>query len=678
MKRPPVFAAPAFFIGLAPVVLAVFWFARNFVLFAYYEETVAVLDGGWFAGILHGSDWKLSNPRVLGDNAQSYFHTHVVPLFIPLTYASRLLPMEPGEYMAAFLGAAFALYAALIFIAANHFLAQKSPPLRPAITAAIAAPAAFLLALNGVSAEILHYPHFEVWIPILVCAFLLALAMEKKKIAVAILIPLLAVREDAGFHLATSLMTIALFRQFPISKNPNARKKQLLAQKELLLWSAVAILYSLVAINIGGVPAPRPNVFDQRILSRVVSVLTRGDWAPALIVVAAWAAYARKPAMLIGFAALIPWTAFNILHERPLSGHMATYYGFPVLTAFFWPFVAEHFFPNPNPNPKESPRGKRREKESRARIESVPAAVFAALFAASSLLFRPGNVVFYDDMRVPKVGLTNLFAEGAAPTPKIARQNIRKLRDFFAARAEELNIVVADGFASLHPHDVPAERLLYRGPLKLEQDDAGILIAHTTWMQLFVKSVFAARAAFGLNRAYRVRDSGVDERAFFLFSKTPLCDPSGKCINDLPLEETRLGPSYYDLAAREISRDSFYFPAPTIAAPDAATANDIITAENSGLAAELQNLPLPPGRTALFLEYAHDVESGPLPKFEITWRDGDISADLPAVGYEHISAARMMVNLPERREVTARVIHNGGGTLRVFGLAARAPEESAQ
>ena len=38
----------------------------------------------------------------------------------------------------------------------------------------------------------------------------------------------------------------------------------------------------------------------------------------------------------------------------------------------------------------------------------------------------------------------------------------------------------------------------------------------------------------------------------------------------------------------------------------------------------------------------------------------------------------MVIDLPSRQNITARVIHGGGGTLRVFGLLVRPPPETAQ
>ena len=678
--RPFFSARPALAAGLLLAAAAVFWFARNFVLSAYYRETVAVLDGGWFAGVLHGSDWKLTNPIVLGDGAGSYYDTHVALFLVPFTYAAKILPLSSAEYMAVFLGIAFAFYAVLLFIAAADFLARQNPPLKTPVVAVVAAPVAFVVALNGVSAEILHYPHFEAWLPVFVCAFLLALAFEKKKTAAAAFVLLVINREDGGFHLATSLLAIVFFRQFPPRKTFAAQKESILAEKELLLWSAAAILCSLIAINSAGMHAPRPTVFDARALSHLKSVLLRVDWAPALAVVAAWAAYVRKPSALIGFAALIPWVAYSIPQEHPLRAHMGSYYGFPVLVALFWPFIAGRFFPD-SPAARRNQK-KRREKESRAfeapRASSPAAIVFAVVFAASTLVFRPRESVVYNDMRVPKVGALQLFTEGAAPVPARERENIRKLRDFFLARADALNIITADGFASLHPHDVPARRLLYRGPLKLEQNDAGVLIAHNTWMRLFAKSVFAARAAFDLTHAYRLRDVGGPGQGFFLFSKKPLCDTSKKCVDDLPLDPVRVGDNFYDLAGAEISRDSFYFPGPALAADGVQAEEQFIFTDAAGTAAELKNLPLGAGKTALLTEYAYDAESEPPPTLEVEWPGGRLSSPLPPIESGQAAAAVMIVDLPSRQNITARVTHGGGGTLRVFGLLVRPPPEAAQ
>ena len=671
---------PAFAAGLLLAAVAVFWFARNFVLSAYYRETVAVLDGGWFAGVLHGSDWKLTNPIVLGANQSSYYDTHVALFLVPFTYAAKILPLSSAEYMAVFLGIAFALYAILLFIAAADFLARQNPPLKAPLVAIVAAPIAFVVALNGVSAEILHYPHFEAWIPVFVCAFLLALAFEKKKTAAAAFVLLVINREDGGFHLATSLLAIVFFRQLPPRKTFAAQKESILAQKELLLWGAAAILCSLVAINSAGMHAPRPTVLDARALSHLKSILLRVDWAPALVVVAAWAAYARKPSALIGFAALIPWVAYSIPQEHPLRAHMGSYYGFPVLVALFWPFIAGRFFPD-SPATRRNQK-KRREKESRVveapRASSPAAIVFAIVFAASTLVFRPRESVVYNEMRVPKVGALQLFTEGAAPVPAQERENIRKLRDFFRARADELNIITADGFASLHPHDVPASRLLYRGPLKLEQSDAGVLIAHDTWMRLFAKSVFAARAAFDLTHAYRLQDTGEPGQGFFLFSKKPLCDDDQKCTDDLPLDPIRVGGSFYDLAGAEISRDSFYFPAPALAADGIKTKDVFILTEAARTVAELKNLPLGAGETAVMAEYAHNVESESPPTLEVEWPGGGLSSPLPPIEGNQVAAAVMIVDLPSRQNITARVIHGGGGTLRVFGLLVRPASEVTQ
>jgi hypothetical protein len=59
---------------------------------------------------------------------------------------------------------------------------------------------------------------------------------------------------------------------------------------------------------------------------------------PALIALI-WAIARRKPQVILGYAAFVPWGLLHLIAARDMQGALPSYYAFPYMFASFWPLV---------------------------------------------------------------------------------------------------------------------------------------------------------------------------------------------------------------------------------------------------------------------------------------------------------------------------------------------------
>jgi len=151
---------------------------------------------------------------------------------------------------------------------------------------------------------------------------------------------------------------------------------------------------------------------------------------------ALWALRARNPAIVLGFAAALPWLLLHLLAKAPLAGMLASYYAFPFLIALAWPLL-----------------GVMRQQQSTASAGTRKAVIapFAALLCLS---FVPG-IGIHDPGRLP---LPRAFWDPPSSAQQVATD--RFVIALVAARPMLGRLSVDNSVAALAPNafaqsDVP-------------------------------------------------------------------------------------------------------------------------------------------------------------------------------------------------------------------------------
>ena len=671
----PVYHGFAFYAGMLIAAATAYWLTYNFLIHMFYITGAAFLDAGNMAGTLYQNDWRLKNPIAQNYDifTDTFYNSHITLFFIPFTYLSHIFPTSSSQYYSFFLGLGVATYTAVIYVAVFYFLADKSPRINAPIAVLTSTVAAFFLSLNGITVGVVDYGHYEIWMPALIGAFLLAFTLQKKRTALCFFILALSVREDTGLHLALPLLMIAVYRQYLGKWNVDAQKKVFLEQKEIYLWAAAAVVYTVIAFNLGGRPIHSANVSGDLFLTRLFHIFFRVDWFAVFIVTVAWAWLTHTPTLLIGFASCVPWVLFNATRDLWILGNLAIYYAFPLMIVFLFPFLADRLFPAAPPNKKKKNIRKKGLRFPR-KLTSQAALLFVLLFVVASVILRPlhnGAETYGKEGAWKKVGLINFFIHNFRPVAAEPIKKAQQLKDFYLNNQTEMNIVVSDAMVSIAPKETPrARRLITREPPNiLEQSSMDVLIFDTITYGSFLQHLVSAMTAFDLRHHYQMPDT-----PYFLTSKTPLCDENGQCVNDLPLQPLSLPQDFLLSAANKFTHGGFTFVAAALATPETPIEGDYIIAEEAGVAAEFGDVLLAPGTVAFGLDYTHDITGGIPPRLEVFIREIDGQFTQPPMQLKLPPSKKetfqyLPFTLEAHSYVRVRLIHPGG-ELRVskFGF----------
>jgi hypothetical protein len=312
---------------LVPAVLA-----TNYTVNRFYTLGAAMWDSGWFA---HLASTGLRNPRAIGGLFLSDHMSLVLSVF---ALFHELTPTAAAPVYFAFTQG---LWFGLIGLAASLCLA----PLLPTVAAV---PLAILCALNGISLATIGFPHIEIAIPALVL-LILALWVQQHRLTACLLVPLLlAVREDAGFHLATVFTLVAAWRWHRTGEWPAGRSEAILAAVGVA--ASLTTLVVQQALFVDGIDQLHDTYLGTPVLAHV-------DWAfvghrvyrlgqnrsyiylPFFLTLAI-AVRRRDWALAIGPLAGVPWVALALVAKSSIAGELMSYYGFPLMIGLCWPMIA--------------------------------------------------------------------------------------------------------------------------------------------------------------------------------------------------------------------------------------------------------------------------------------------------------------------------------------------------
>ena len=328
------------------------YMAMNYVLNAFYTQGQLVADAGWFAGMVWHNDWQMSHPIAVRDFIRLYtddfYGIHTSPLLIGFSYLSYLTPLNAPEWFSLFMAIGVALMAFCFARAAADFMRFHCPKLAGGKYqfALFVIAAGIIFALNPITANILAYPHFEIYIPAFALWFLLSLANDRRKTALLALVLLLCVRGDAGFHLAAVLWVAAAYLCLAQMRGGTKLSAALVRHRRLLWWSVPAFIVSAILTIFFGREVPF-FIFDNspditEIGNRVRAIAWRLEYTSMFLFIPAAALFCRRWDWMIGLLSVVPWLIFS-LFSQSYGAYLEAYYAFPLILALFWPLVSHRY-----------------------------------------------------------------------------------------------------------------------------------------------------------------------------------------------------------------------------------------------------------------------------------------------------------------------------------------------
>ena len=451
----------------------------SLVLYHFYVRGAFLLDSGLLAYLAAHGGPALPTPHVLG--GQSFFATHLAPIFLATAQLRRWLPLYDAQFFALFIGFCHALPGMGVF-----WLLRSCFGLRRPSGIALAALLGMAFSLNGLALAIARYPHFEMLIVGGAILFAVALFRRQYVVAALSLALCLATREDAGFHLfAILFVLIALnrWRGMPWS-----------AQRAEIWFAAIALAFSLgeilvqmaiaqgqsslVRIYLGDPPfgSLSPGIVAERLLGyvfyRTYLVL------PAAVAVF-WAVRTRNPYLVVGYLAFVPYLLLHLTARSEITATLSGYYAYPLMIAAFWPLLGVLL--------------ERRQRTGRE-TAMVPVLAFAAMIAGSFAgvprQYNPGGLEFPVSLVSP---------------PSLARQGATERAIAELSRSKPMlgRVAVDDSVLALAPDDYePSETSLARTH---EPPDTAIYFEQGYGAQ----AVRAMAAAADLRRHYRVPGTSI-------------------------------------------------------------------------------------------------------------------------------------------------------------------------
>jgi hypothetical protein len=310
------------------------------VLHSFYDIGGYFYDAGWSAYLIHDGDLVLHQPPCAYDGI-SWFNFHVTPVFVVTSALGSLVPLTRIQFYAAYVGISHALPAIAVF----WLLTSGYRMTRPVACLAAAALALFF-AFDGLALAIARFPHFMMFLVGTGMMFLAALVLRRLGIALVFFVLCLGTREDAGFHLF-ALLSLSLAWHW--WHGASWRE-----QRPIAAFAVAGFLYSAVVVALQHMLAGEHSIFAIEYLGNPpfagVSLWSIGErllgWVvfrsyvvlPALIALI-WAIARRKPQVILGYAAFVPWGLLHLIAARDIQGALPSYYAFPYMFASFWPLV---------------------------------------------------------------------------------------------------------------------------------------------------------------------------------------------------------------------------------------------------------------------------------------------------------------------------------------------------
>ncbi|MBF0131249.1 MAG: hypothetical protein HQL75_01510 [Magnetococcales bacterium] len=317
----------------------VFLLNRTLILNHFYYYGAYLLDSGLLADLFYHNTFSPERAPILGGG--EYNGNHFSPLLNLVNIVSYIVPVDFIAYYAIFQGLVYATLTVAIFLVFLKFY-----QLTDLFSLVLAFVASISFSFNGVVISCIGYPHFEALTSGLAILFFVFYFKRQMIHATLFFVLCLSVREDSGFHLFGILLTLFIFNVL--------HGKTMREQQDLVMYSLASFFYSVAALAMQKFYYKAGGTFKQvymdghddfswltwgHVVSRLekYAVTLEYIWVPLLILVV-WSFFSRKPILLLGFLAQIPWFLLHVFSTGGIS-ELSTYRLFPFIIALAWPFI---------------------------------------------------------------------------------------------------------------------------------------------------------------------------------------------------------------------------------------------------------------------------------------------------------------------------------------------------
>ncbi len=330
------------FFGLFSFIIPTFLLS-NYILNHYYNSESFVLDTGWFTYLLSEStSLPIANPLV-GVLDYTYFTTHLSLFYYPFSLLYTLLEgfLTPIHYFSLFIGSLYGLIALAIFLAGEKFVSKKS-------TLFLLFLIAIITPFNGVALGTIGFPHIEIAIPALLLLFVAFYFRGNKYWSYFVVLIILTIREDAGFHLF-GLLSIILIAYYLVVKKLASIPKDLIYIALFALFGSILLIAIQKNFFIGDNALERiylgtphfAHLSIDFIKDRVEFFLYNRSYlyVPAILLIPL-AIWNKNIFLLVPLLSTLPWLLLSFIAITAMPHTFSNYYAFPFIVLVAWPLLA--------------------------------------------------------------------------------------------------------------------------------------------------------------------------------------------------------------------------------------------------------------------------------------------------------------------------------------------------
>ena len=308
----------------------------------FYGNGAYFFDSGWLSYLLSRFEMPPANPISMADEGLPFYFTYHIALLMPLWGAiAQVAHLDSSSSFAAYQWIFHALLFFTGFVLARNHLAEVKASWWFCLFFATA------LTYSPITIGAMSLPHTEIAIPILFLTFCTLLSSRNFIVASFVFLIILLVREDAGFHVFSFLMSYATLEAIQRRTLPYSVKLS-------LAFAIIGCFYSAMTFLLQHLYFPDFSLFVKdyagtRLFEHVSFRLFQDRISnlallrPELFVIAGlpitFSIMRRDLAQLSGTIAVLPWIAFNATSFSMQIGFLHAYYAFPFLVTLAWPWA---------------------------------------------------------------------------------------------------------------------------------------------------------------------------------------------------------------------------------------------------------------------------------------------------------------------------------------------------
>ena len=295
-------------------------------------------DSAIFQTMIWRSGLMLRSAPIIAPD-MSYLNIHLSPINYLPNALSYLIPIDRMSYCGFVYGI---IYASLVVLVFHAFLRLYDH------NTLIAALGSFAFYLSGPVNSGQSEPHQEIASAIFTAGFFIAWGLGRGRIAIAMIVLNVAVREDCGMLLALPLFLLWAHDRW-ICGNTSAGSSRHTFGYALFsaLLSAMAFAVKRLFFNRFDTIAtfyygahPFAHLSSGVISDRLQFTILRGQylWLPGLVLLIG-AVWLRDLRLVIGWAAFFPYWLFNFFSILDVSAELGGYKAFPLILTMIWPAI---------------------------------------------------------------------------------------------------------------------------------------------------------------------------------------------------------------------------------------------------------------------------------------------------------------------------------------------------